>query len=64
MIRFRVHLIITADELIRPLSFRTDVILSSDDVERAYELAENVAKDQDPLTAMRVIGRSAEVLAL
>lgn len=60
LFRFRVHLIITAGELVRPVSFRTDVILDRDDADQAFALAEQTALDQDPLTAVKVISTSAE----
>lgn len=55
MIRHRVHMIITAEQLPRPVSFRTDVILDRRDPDKAYALAVAWLTDQDPLTSARVL---------
>lgn len=66
MFRYRVHLIIDAAELARPMSFRTDVILSRADAGReAAERAWAFALSQPvPLTMMQLLSSSSEVTAL
>lgn len=64
MIRHRVHMVITADELAQPVSFRTDVILTDRDPERACRRAKGVLIDQDHLTCAHILSNTVEMIEL
>lgn len=59
LIRHRVHLIVTAEQLGRPVSFRTDVILDRRDPDEAYRQAKLHLIDQDPLTNAAILQASS-----
>lgn len=62
MIRHRVHFVINADELSRPVSFRTDVFLTERNFERAYEMAEKFVQDQ--LGDVKFLSSNADAVEL
>jgi hypothetical protein len=66
MVRFRIHMVITADGMRRPISYRTDIFQSEKSMSatKAMQDAELVLISSFPLPNLRILSMTSSVIMI